>query len=77
MLCDKNLREAFNFFDRDGSGSITWNEIAEIVYPGGKIPPNIMKEFLEEIGEKDENVKIDFYEFKRILRSKWNINKWK
>jgi calcium-dependent protein kinase len=70
LLCDKNLREAFNFFDRDGSGSITWNEIAEIVYPGGKIPPNIMKEFLEEIGEKDENVKIDFYEFKRILRSK-------
>ena len=36
LLNDKNLKEAFNFFDKDGSGAITWNEIAEIVYPGGK-----------------------------------------
>ena len=68
LLNEKNLKEAFKFFDKDGSGSITWNEIAEIVYPQGKIPPNTIKEFLNEIGEKDENMKIDYYEFKKILK---------
>ena len=68
LLNDKNLKEAFNFFDKDGSGSITWNEIAEIVYPEGIIPKNTIKEFLNEIGEQDENMKIDYFEFKKILR---------
>ena len=67
LLSTKNLGEAFKFFDKDNNGFITWNEIAEIIYPEGKIPQNIMKEFLEEIGQKDENVAIDFYDFKRIL----------
>ena len=67
LLSNNNLGEAFKFFDKDNNGFITWNEIAEIIYPEGKIPENIMKEFLEEIGQKDENVKIDFYDFKRIL----------
>ena len=67
LLNDKNLREAFNFFDIDNSGFITWNEIAKIIYPEGEIPYNIMKEFLEEIGQKDERMKIDFWDFKRIL----------
>ena len=67
LLSGKNLGEAFKFFDRDNNGFITWNEIAEIIYPEGKIPDNIMKEFLEEIGQKDENMKIDFFDFKKIL----------
>ena len=67
LLSDKNLREAFNFFDSDNSGFITWNEIAQIIYPEGEIPDNIMKEFLEEIGQKDETIKINFWEFKKIL----------
>ena len=70
LLSDKNLKEAFSFFDKDNNGSITWNEIAEIVYPEGKIPINTMKEFLEEIGQKDENMQMDYYEFRRILKSK-------
>ena len=68
LLNDKNLKEAFKFFDKDGSGSITWNEIAEIVYPEGKIPQNTIREFLNEIGENDENMKIDYYQFKKILK---------
>ena len=70
LLNDKNLKEAFNFFDKDGSGSITWNEIAEIVYPKGEIPKNTIKEFLKEIGENNENMKIDFYQFKKILKQR-------
>ena len=67
LLSDKNLTEAFNFFDKDNSGFITWNEIAEIIYPEGEIPEKTMNEFLEEIGQKDQNIQIDFNEFKRIL----------
>ena len=70
LLSDKNLKEAFAFFDKDNSGSISWNEIAEIVYPEGKIPKNTIKEFLNEIGQKDENMTIDFLEFKKILKLK-------
>ena len=73
LLNDKNLKEAFNFFDKDNNGSISWNEIAEIVYPEGKIPKNTIKEFLNEIGQKDENMEIDFYQFKKILK-KDNFN---
>jgi calcium-dependent protein kinase len=68
LLCDKNLKEAFSFFDKDNSGYISWNEIAEIIYPEGQIPKDIIKEFLKEIAQRDENMKIDFYEFKKILR---------
>ena len=67
LLSDKNLNEAFKFFDRDNNGFITWNEIAEIIYPDGKMPRKIILEFLEEIGQKDENMKIDLWDFKRIL----------
>ena len=67
LLNDKNLREAFDFFDKDKSGSISWNEIAEIIEPDGAIPKQIMKDFMEEIGQKDENKEISFEEFKMIL----------
>ncbi len=67
LLNDKNLREAFDFFDKDKSGSISWNEIAEIIEPDGSIPKQIMKDFMNEIGQKDENKEITFEEFKNIL----------
>ena len=70
LLSDKNLKEAFAFFDKDNNGSISWNEIAEVVYPDGKIPKNTIKEFLKEIGQKDENMEIDYNEFKKILQQK-------
>ena len=68
LLCEKNLKEAFSFFDKDNNGYISWNEIADIIYPEGQIPKDIIKEFLKEIDQRDENMKIDFYEFKKILR---------
>jgi calcium-dependent protein kinase len=70
LLSDKNLKEAFSFFDKDNNGTISWSEIAEIVYPEGKIPQNTIKEFLKEIGQKDENMEINFEDFKTILQQK-------
>ena len=67
LLNEKNLKEAFNFFDNDSSGDITWSEIANVIFNGKQIPENIISEFLEEIGQKDEDLAIDFEEFKRII----------
>ena len=67
LLNDKNLKEAFDFFDKNNNGSISWNEIAEVIYPDGKVPQHILKDFMEEIGQKDENKEINFEEFKKIL----------
>ena len=64
------MKSLNSFFDKDNNGSISWNEIAEVVYPEGKIPKNTIKGFLKEIGQKDENMEIDFNEFKRILQQK-------
>ena len=70
LLSEKNLKEAFQFFDKDNSGKISWNEIAEIVYPEGNIPQNTIKEFLDEIGQKNEDMQIDFNEFKKLIKHK-------
>ena len=67
LLNEQNLKEAFNFFDNDSSGEITWNEIANVMFNGKQIPKNIISEFLEEIGQDDENLSINFEEFKRII----------
>ena len=60
LLNDKNLREAFNFFDKDKNGSISWSEISEVIYPNGQIPKEIMKDFMKEIGQKDEDEEMTF-----------------
>ena len=67
LLNENNLREAFNFFDKDNSGEITWNEISGIIFPGKTIPENVISEFLEEIGQNDINLNVNFDEFKRII----------
>ena len=67
LLNDQNLKEAFNFFDIDSNGEITWNEIANVIFEGKQIPENIVSQFLEEIGQTDENLAINFEEFKRII----------
>ena len=67
LLNDKNLREAFNFFDKDKNGSISWSEISEVIYPNGQIPKEIMKDFMKEIGQKDEDEEMTFEQFKKIL----------
>ena len=67
LLCDKNLKEAFKFFDQDQNGTISWNEIADVVFEGNSVPENIVQEFLDEIGQKDVNLRLDYDEFVRIL----------
>ena len=38
LLSNKNLSEAFRFFDKDNNGFITWNEIAKLFILKDKFP---------------------------------------
>ena len=67
LLCEKNLKEAFDFFDVDHSNAISWGEINEVI-SGGKKDANkqLMNEFLNEIGVKEDQ-EITFEEFCKIV----------
>ena len=65
LLSSKNLEVAFNAFDRDGSGSISINEIREML--GESIlDPSALDEMIGEIDE-DGNGEIDMNEFKEMM----------
>ena len=69
LLNEKNMKEAFNFFDKDKNGVINWEEISKVVFQNKKMPKLFMKEFLEEIDQKNGNVKINFKDFCKIIKN--------
>ena len=70
LLNEKNMRQAFKFFDKDKNGTISWTEISNVVFKNKKMPKIIMKQFLEEISSESGNdVRISFEDFCRIIKS--------
>ena len=70
LLNEKNMQEAFNFFDKDKDGTINWEEISKVVFQNKKMPKFFMKEFLEEIEQKNgKDVNITFEDFCKIIKS--------
>ena len=70
LLNEKNMRQAFKFFDKDKNGTISWSEISNVVFKNKKMPKIIMKQFLEEISSESGNdVRISFEDFCRIIKS--------
>ena len=67
LLNESNLKEAFDFFDKDKSGTISWGEINEIISGGKSQSKKLMNEFLKQIGKK-ANEEISFKEFCKIVR---------
>ena len=68
LLCEKNLKNAFKFFDRDNSGKISLDEVADVVYQGKEMPEDVVKDFLEEFGKNENDTTIDYNEFVKIIR---------
>ena len=67
----KNMKEAFNFFDKDKNGTINWEEISKVVFQNKKMPKFLMKQFLEEIEhENGKDVNINFDDFCKIIKNK-------
>ena len=70
LLNDKNMKEAFNFFDKDKSGTIKWDDISKVVFQNKKMPKLFMKQFLEEIEQKNgKDVNITYEDFCKIIKS--------
>ena len=70
LLNEKNMRQAFNFFDKDENGTISWAEISDVVFQNKKMPKTIMKQFLEEISSESGNdVRISFEDFCKIIKN--------
>jgi calcium-dependent protein kinase len=69
LLNEKNMRQAFNFFDKDKNGTISWEEISNVVFKNKKMPKIFMSQFLEEISsESGKEVNITFEDFCKIIK---------
>ena len=69
LLNEKNMRQAFNFFDKDKNGAISWQEISDVVFKNKKMPKIFMTQFLEEISsESGKDVNITFEDFCKIIK---------
>ena len=66
----KELKEAFNIFDRDKDGLINYNELGNVLKSQGFNPTN--QELLEMIADVDDNEddKINFEEFLILMHSR-------
>jgi Ca2+-binding EF-hand superfamily protein len=47
-----NLKAAFDFFDRNKNGEISWDEINTVIFRGRTVNDSLMNEYLGQIGKK-------------------------
>ena len=67
LLSTEKLRTAFSLFDKDGSGSISSEEVKEILCSGQKIDDKVWDEVIREV-DGDGNGEIDFEEFATMMQ---------
>jgi calcium-dependent protein kinase len=66
LLSDEKMKQAFNLFDKDGGGSISSDEVKEVLGVGKNIDEKIWKDIIGEV-DIDGNGEIDYYEFKEMM----------
>ena len=66
LLTDVNLKTAFDMFDLDNSGTISMNEILEVIGADKDISKNVIDQLKGEL-LKDGDEEIDFKHFKEIM----------
>jgi Ca2+-binding EF-hand superfamily protein len=67
LLSTEKLRAAFSLFDKDNSGSISGEEVKEILCSGQKIDDKVWEEVIREV-DSDGNGEIDFEEFTTMMQ---------
>lgn len=67
MLSTEKLKAAFTLFDKDGSGSISSEEVKEILCSGQNIDDQVWEEVIKEV-DGDGNGEIDFEEFADMMQ---------
>lgn len=67
LLTDEKLVSAFSLFDKDGSGSISANEIKEVLGVGKNIDEKVWNEIITEVDGNGDG-EISFEEFKTMMQ---------
>ena len=66
LLKDEKLKQAFDYFDKDKSGSIGMDEIKQILGGDQNLSDNVWKQVVQEVDE-DGNGEIDYQEFQKMM----------
>lgn len=66
LLQEEKLRAAFGYYDSDGSGSISTDEIKEVLGVGKQISEEVWLQVLNEV-DQDGNGEVDFDEFRTMM----------
>lgn len=62
------MKQAFNFFDQDKNGTITWPEISNVIFKNKKMTNVFKNQVLKEIQEDGKEVNINFDDFCKIIK---------
>jgi calcium-dependent protein kinase len=62
LLSETKLRQAFRYYDKDDGGSISLEELKEVLGVGQNITLEVWKVLVEEVDENGDG-EIDFEEF--------------
>ena len=66
LLQDDKLRQAFRFYDKDDSGTISISEIKDVLGVGKSIEDHVWDQVVKEV-DKDGNGEVDYDEFKTMM----------
>ena len=66
LLTEDNLKQAFDYFDKDKNGSIDMDEIKEVLGAGQNLSDQVWKQVLQEV-DQDGSGEIDFEEFQKMM----------
>lgn len=73
VLTDENLISVYNIFDKDRSGKISYDEIANVIAKDLKVDSEICKKMIKEVDINGDG-ELSISEFKKMMRSIFEQN---
>lgn len=67
LLRAEKLKQAFSYYDKDKSGSISLSEIRDVLGGGQNLSDAVWKQVVSEV-DADGNGEVDFEEFKSMMQ---------